>query len=259
MILQTNPEYLYTNFEKFPPENAKRLMKMILNEDKDWLDYRSRFSNLYDQSNYESPLQSMVMRAGHRLSERPFNENGFFSNVLEIGSGTGEHLKFVRHKFDSYILTDADEKTLQISEEKLVDHYSGKLKFEKQNAESLLYSDGSFDRVIATHVLEHLYKPHLVLKEWRRVLRVGGILSVLIPTDPGVAWRLGRHLGPRKKAIAQGIKYDYVMAREHVNSCSNLIALLRYYFPHSKEAWWPFSVGSIDLNLFFAFHASIKK
>ena len=74
-----------------------------------------------------------------------------------------------------------------------------------------------------------------------------------------MAWRLGRHFGPRKNAIAQGIAYDYVMAREHVNSCNNLIAILRHYFPESKEAWWPFPIPSIDLNLFFAFHATLDK
>lgn len=101
--------------------------------------------------------------------------------------------------------------------------------------------------------------PHLALKEWRRVLKHGGVISILIPTDPGLAWRLGRHFGPRKNAIARGIAYDYVMAREHVNSCNNLIALLRHYFPGSKEAWWPFPIASIDLNLFFAFHATVDK
>jgi SAM-dependent methyltransferase len=99
----------------------------------------------------------------------------------------------------------------------------------------------------------------LALKEWFRVLKPGGVLSILIPTDPGLAWRLGRNLGPRKNAIKQGIAYDYVMAREHVNSCNNLIAILRHYFPKAEEAWWPTPIPSIDLNLFFAFHTVIDK
>jgi len=128
-----------------------------------------------------------------------------------------------------------------------------------QTGSHLDYSDNTFDRLLATHVLEHIYQPHLALKEWLRVIKPGGVLSILIPTDPGLAWRLGRHLGPRKQAMAKGIPYDYIMAREHVNSCHNLVALLRYYFSDAKEAWWPFPVPSIDLNLFFAFHAVVKK
>lgn len=231
----------------------------MVNEDQAWQDYRARFSEIYDESNYVSPLQSAVMGSSHRLTEKRFSEREHFSRVLEIGAGTGEHLRFVKHSFDEYVLTDLDAKTLEIAKLKLNDTFGNKLKYETQTAEGLSYLDNSFDRLIATHVLEHIYQPHLAIKEWCRVVKNGGVLSILIPTDPGVAWRLGRHLGPRRNAIAQGISYDYVMAREHVNSCNNLIALLRHYFPERTEAWWPLPIPSIDLNLFFVFHAVIKK
>lgn len=229
------------------------------NEDQAWSDYRARFADVYDKSNYASPLQSAVMRASHRLTEKRFQECDHFAKVLEIGAGTGEHLGFVRHTFDQYVLSDLDAGTLEVAKGKLNGKFGNKLLYETQSGERLSYADNSFDRLIATHVLEHIHQPHLALKEWRRVVKNGGILSVLIPTDPGVAWRLGRHFGPRKNAVAQGIAYDYVMAREHVNSCNNLIALLRHYFPDRTEAWWPFPIPSIDLNLFFVYHAVIRK
>jgi phosphatidylethanolamine/phosphatidyl-N-methylethanolamine N-methyltransferase len=231
----------------------------VLNEDKAWLEYREKFAEVYDESNYTSPLQSSVMRSSHKLVEKEFDPRVYFSRVLEVGAGTGEHLPFIRHRFDEYTLTDLDPKTLEVAKRKLATTQNAKLKFEVQTGGGLSYADNTFDRLIATHVLEHIYQPHLVLKEWRRVIKHGGTLSILIPTDPGMAWRLGRHFGPRKNAIAKGIAYDYVMAREHVNSCNNLIAILRHYFPKSKEAWWPFPIPSIDLNLFFAFHATLDK
>ena len=231
----------------------------MLDEDQAWLDYRAKFSDVYDQSNYSSPLQSAVMRASHRLVERQFKGNEYFPRVLEIGAGTGEHLPFVQHRFDQYVLTDTDFKTLEVAKKKLNGLHDGKLSFDTQRGEQLNFADSSFDRLVATHVLEHIYQPHLTLKEWSRVVKNGGILSILIPTDPGLAWRLGRHLGPRKNAIAQGIAYDYVMAREHVNSCNNLIALIRHYFPDRSEAWWPFPIPSVDLNLFFVCHAVVRK
>ncbi|CAA9893013.1 Ubiquinone/menaquinone biosynthesis methyltransferase [Candidatus Methylobacter favarea] len=229
------------------------------NEDQAWLDYRARFADVYDESNYASPLQSTVMRASHRLAEKNFKENDHFAKVLEIGAGTGEHLNFVRHGFDHYVLADLDAKTLEVAERKLKGKFDNKLLYETQSGEELHYVDNSFDRLIASHVLEHISQPHLALKEWRRVVKNRGVLSILIPTDPGIAWRLGRHLGPRKNALAQGIAYDYVMAREHVNSCNNLIALLRHYFPERTESWWPFPIPSIDLNLFFVCHAIVDK
>lgn len=231
----------------------------MTDEDPAWLDYRARFADVYDESNYASPLQASVMRASHRLLEKRFGANDRFARVLEIGAGTGAHLEFVRHAFDQYVMTDMDAKTLEVAQRKLGERYAGRLSCETQSGAKLPYAEGSFDRVIACHVLEHIYQPHLALKEWQRVLKDGGVLSILIPTDPGVAWRLGRHLGPRKNALAQGIAYDYVMAREHVNSCNNLIALLRHYFSERSEAWWPLPLPSIDMNLFFACHATVRK
>jgi hypothetical protein len=56
-----------------------------------------------------------------------------------------------------------------------------------------------------------------------------------------------------------GFEYDYIMAREHVNSCHNLIALLKYYFPIHSAHWWPLPFNSINFNLFFCFNAKVKK
>ena len=228
-------------------------------EDKAWSDYRSRFSQVYDKSNYTSPFQALVMRASHRLAERMFGAETYFARVLEIGAGTGEHLPFVRHGFGEYILTDVDPKTLDVAKNKLISLHNGKVKFEVQSGDRLTYPDNTFDRVITTHVLEHLYQPHLVVKEWWRVVRDKGVLTILLPTDPGFAWRFGRYLGPRRNAVGQGIAYDYVMAREHVNSSYNLVAILRHYFPDGQELWWPLPLPSIDLNLFFVLNAVVRK
>ncbi|HEX6592070.1 MAG TPA: class I SAM-dependent methyltransferase [Moraxellaceae bacterium] len=228
-------------------------------EDEAWLRHRAAFSETYDEANYKSPLQRFVMHASHRLTERAIPASAHYPDVIEIGAGTGEHLPFVRHRYDRYVLTDLDSKTLDIARQKLPATLSAKAAFEAQPSGRLQYGDNSFDRLVATHVLEHIYQPHLALKEWQRVVRKDGTLSILIPTDPGMAWRLGRHLGPRRHALRQGLAYDYLMAREHVNSCNNLIALLRHYFPQRTEHWWPTPIPSIDLNLFFLFTAKNLK
>jgi len=228
------------------------------NEDQAWLDYRARFADVYDASNYASPLQSAVMRASHHLTKKNFKKRDYFTKVLEIGAGTSEHFGFVHHGLDQYVLSDLDAKTLKVTKRKLSDKFGNKLLYETQSGEGLSYVDNGFERLIAAHVLEQIYQPHLTHKEWRRVVKNCWALSILIPTDPGIAWRLGRHFSPRKNAIAPGIAYGYVMAREHVNSCNNLIVLLRHYFPERTESWWPFPIPSIDLNLFFVCHSVVK-
>ncbi len=224
-----------------------------------WLEYRENMAGVYDELNYTSPLQASAMRASHRLLERAFDGGHHFERVLEIGAGTGVHLSFVRHGFGQYVMSDHDPKALARAEQKLNGDYGDRLSYAVQRGESLDYPDDSFDRVVAVHVLEHIYPPEAALKEWCRVLKDGGTLSVLLPTDPGLAWRLARCLGPRRHAEARGIAYDYVMAREHVNPCGNLVTILRHHFGKTSEAWWPLSLASVDLNLFYAFHARVSK
>ena len=108
--------------------------------------------------------------------------------------------------------------------------------------------------MIAAHVLEHLVEPHRVLREWHRVLRPSGILTLVLPCDPGVAWRIGRAVGSRQRFIDVGIDYDYWMSREHVNPINNLVAFIRYYFRDLEEHWLPFHVPSMDVNLIYVAH-----
>jgi ubiquinone/menaquinone biosynthesis C-methylase UbiE len=189
------------------------------------------------------------MRRSHELVEQAFGPDVVFERVLEVGAGSGVHIRSVKHAFNEYFLTDFSTDMLGHIEPT---GNGGKVTVLAQDATSLSFPDDSFDRVIATHVLEHLYKPHQVLREWARVLKPGGTLSLVLPCDPGLMWRFGRYFGPRKQARKNGLAYDYVMAREHVNSITNLVTFVRYYFDERQEYWWPFRAPSTDLNLIYA-------
>ena len=232
----------------------------VAGDDPAWLTMRRRFADIYDESNYAEGLQGFVMRSGHRFSERRFGPAHRFERVLEVGAGTGAHFPYVRHSFREYHVTDLDPEALDVARKRAeTTAHDGTWVFETQSASGLRYPDQTFDRLVATHVLEHLYHPHAVLREWRRVVRMGGVISVLLPTDPGLAWRTGRRFGPRRHARRLGLDYDYVMAREHVNPLNNLIAFLRHDFPRRTEGWWPWGIPSMDLNLFFVCHAIVSQ
>jgi len=189
------------------------------------------------------------MRRSHALVEKPFGAGHKFSRVLEVGSGSGIHIDFVQHDFDEYWMTDFSDAMLKETKHRRGD---ARVRISVEDATSLSFPDDHFDRVIASHVLEHLTKPHEVLREWSRVLKPGGLLSIVLPCDPGLAWRLGRNFGPRQRAKANGLAYDYVMAREHVNSITNLVSFIRYYFDDRQESWWPTRVPFSDVNLIYA-------
>ncbi|MCD6095136.1 MAG: class I SAM-dependent methyltransferase [Thermoprotei archaeon] len=48
-------------------------------------------------------------------------------------------------------------------------------------AQYLPFRDSCFDKVIASHVIEHLDDPIMFLKEVRRILKIGGRLTLILP------------------------------------------------------------------------------
>jgi len=208
----------------------------------------------YDQSNYDANMAGSVLMRSHALLERDFGPDRHFGKVLEVGAGTMVHLQSIRHTFDSYIASDMNADLIAAAARRPLREG---VELQRLEGGALPFADGTFDRLIATHVLEHIPEPHLALAEWVRVLKPGGTLSLILPCDPGLAWRLGRHFGPRRRAQAAGLDYDYYMAREHVNSIYNLRQLVRYHLPDRKEAWWPLRIPSPDLNLIYCVNAAV--
>ena len=205
----------------------------------------------YDSLNSSKNLSSYFLSRSHKIMEEVVGSNKHFSKVLEVGAGTGEHFRFVRHSYDRYYLTDQSEVMLAAARKKYAAAATDKIFFEKQDASKLTYADNSFDRLIATHVLEHLPYPVAVLQEWDRLVRQGGLISIVLPCDPGLLWRLGRHLGPRRNARRLGVEYDYLMASEHINSIFNLVVQIKYHFPQAHEVWYPARIQLPDMNLFY--------
>ena len=203
---------------------------------------------LYDGAFYTG-LVGRVMNAGHRLLEKPFGPGEYFDRVIEVGAGTGAHVDFVRHGFGEYLVTDIDQAALDVARQRT--NRQG-VSFEVRDATSLGYPDDYFDRLVSVYNLEHLPSPEAVLREWARVVRPGGVLSIAVPTEGGMAWGLGRWMSTRRHFRRMGVDYDYVVAREHVNSCSRLVAFLRHYFPERDERWYPFRLSITHPNLILA-------
>lgn len=212
----------------------------------------SLWAAAYETNNYrDTSLSSKVLLRTHALIEKDFSNEEHFENVLEVGTGSGVHLGFVRHSFTKYVMTDASRgilDTIQVPK-----GLAERVTLKQADATSLPFKDNAFERVIATHVLEHIPGPQLVLQEWARVLKPGGVLSLILPCDPGIPWRLGRNLGPRRSAEKSGLPYDYFMAVEHINPIQNLVTIIDFLFPDKKARWWPLPfVPSPNFNLIYS-------
>ena len=212
-------------------------------------DLAARWLANYDAANYsDQGLAARVLKGTHAVLERPFGADTQFDQVLEIGAGTLAHLPSIRHGFTRYIASDGDLAVVESNRSKSLPRG---VELQHLIGEKLPFADDTFDRLIATHVLEHIVHPHRALEEWVRVVKPGGVISLILPCDPGMAWRLGRHLGPRRSGNAAGLPYDYYMAREHVNSIFGLKEIVKFHFPKRREAWWPMGVPLPDLNLIY--------
>ena len=219
--------------------------------------YNSLWVNAYKTLNYGSSLSSRLLRTSHELAERKFPRNTHLDRVLEVGAGPGIHLDYVRHSFSEYFITDLRQDMLDKAERKYSPKLARRVIYKKENAAKLSFNMNEFNRLLAIHVLEHLKNPHEVLTEWARVVSPGGIMTIVLPCDPGFLWRMGRYFGPRRNAIQLGLEYDYWMAREHINPINNLVNLIRYYFDRLEETWFPARLPSVDLNLFFICHIKV--
>ncbi len=184
-------------------------------------------NQMWEGTNYNDYLyvgaQGFVMRRLHTSMEKPFSDRDHFSLTVEVGAGEGQHLPFVRHGFDRYVMTDTR------AAQSATPLPSG-VEFRAANAEELPFEDGSVDRLVSTCVLHHLTDPERALQSWRTAVRAGGVLTILLATDPGFAHRLGRHLTTRRAAKKLNIDYDLEMAREHRNHAGGLMVMIERVF-----------------------------
>lgn len=60
------------------------------------------------------------------------------------------------------------------------DHRLGE-RFVADASDLSLLPEGKYDFVLASHALEHIANPMRALREWKRVLKVGGALLVIVP------------------------------------------------------------------------------
>ncbi|OUO70484.1 SAM-dependent methyltransferase [Thomasclavelia spiroformis] len=97
-----------------------------------------------------------------------------FSNVLDVGCGTGEVLSIIRKLYPTALLygIDISEEMLKKAEEKKIDN----LNLYLGDAEHLPFENARFDVLICTDSFHHYPKPQKAVSEFYRVLDNDGYL-----------------------------------------------------------------------------------
>ena len=183
-------------------------------------------------------LLHRLLESGQARTPRP--------SVLEVGANRGEHVGFVRHQWDEYVMLD-----LTAPDETTMEGWPDGARFVTGDAHALPFPDARFDRTVVTCVLHHLEDPERALEELRRVTRPGGRISILLPTDPGLAYRAVRALTSGVMAARAGRSAEERLshAREHRNHYASLLAMLLHVFRGDTVRRRPFPTGLPAWNL----------
>jgi phosphatidylethanolamine/phosphatidyl-N-methylethanolamine N-methyltransferase len=207
-------------------------------------DLNAWYEGDYARINSSANPKSFAFKYLHKSLEERFKSNSGL-RILEIGANIGEHVSFVSKDFESYTLTD-------IRQTKFSDQGNPKLRFQIADAENLPFDEGIFDRVISTCVFHHLADPAKGLKELRRVVKVGGCISILLPNDPGIVYRLLRGLTTLRTAKKHGLykEVQIVHALEHKNHYLSIRTLIEWIFLYDEVnlSYKPFRIASYNLN-----------
>ncbi len=159
--------------------------------------------DVYYAEAYSSIASSGSFGLASRLQHRQMERHGLVrglsgQKILEVGAGGGQRVAFVDpDSWTEYLQTDLRPPA---------EVYSGEGSWisESVDASSLPFPDQSFDRLISTCVLAHTDNPSLTLKEWRRVVRPGGLITLYLSTESSLALNFLRLLGPRQARIKAG-------------------------------------------------------
>ena len=153
----------------------------------------------YKTHAYEG-LMGFFMRYCHKNLEKiKFPKN--ISKVLEIGAGDAPHYNYIKHPFDEYFILETSKHALDI------DHKNSKIKVIEYDGKIIPFKDNYFDRIIISHCLEHINNPEKFLLQMMDKLKIGGVLSISLPTDPGLLFRLGRFY-LKNFSIKKNIKFQ---------------------------------------------------
>jgi len=232
---------LRTNQQKSKwPKKVPDLSKEQIEINDDWQKYwfevnrKNRYTRIFDFGH------NFVFQSSHPK----------FLRTLEIGAGLGDHLYYEKlsdEQMENYI-------SLEIR-----DNMAGEFKERWPKAkitiadcqEHIPHPDGHFDRVIAIHVLEHLYNLPAALEEIYRLLnKERGQLLVILPCEGGSGYTLGRKFTTERMFVKRyKMPYKWSIEAEHPNKAAEVIFELKKLFTIERQSWYPLMVPSVHLNL----------
>jgi SAM-dependent methyltransferase len=173
-----------------------------------------------------------------------------FLTTLEIGAGLGEHLSYEKltpEQRQNYVAVDIRQNMTDALRQRNPDIQA----ICADCQERIDYPDGSMDRVLAVHVLEHLPNlPKAVAEMHRLCNKERGRLYVVLPCEGGLAYTLARRISAQRifeKRYKQS--YRWFIEREHINLPQEILHEVKQYFVIESMTHFPLGVPLTTMNL----------
>lgn len=119
-----------------------------------------------------------LKRRARRIIEVLSPQEG--EKILDLGCGTGYYLFLLSSLPVSLNLVGLDNDSKALEEAR--DSLSKRIKFILSDCAKLPFKNKTFDKVVASEVLEHLQDDQKTLKEVSRILKPGGIFVISTPS-----------------------------------------------------------------------------
>ena len=136
--------------------------------------YQENYSELYSHEINDQSRKSKALKTLAVLKDY-LSDDLSKMNVLEVGCFTGEIGLMIAEHFSTWSAIDIDQNAIQIAQQRNIKEFHEHIYYRVMNAETLGFSDDSFDIIICSHVYEHVPHPQKMMDEIHRVLRRDGI------------------------------------------------------------------------------------
>lgn len=117
--------------------------------------------------------------AGRQKLILDFLKNDDPKKILDIGCGTGETITFLKNSFPQALIQGVDLSSEAVKYTKARGHQA-----QVASALKLPFPDNSFDAVLMLDVIEHIKDDNQVLREAKRIIKVGGSIILTAPSLP---------------------------------------------------------------------------
>jgi SAM-dependent methyltransferase len=166
--------------------------------------------------------------------------------TLELGAGLGAHIAFEDLTRQDYYCIELRQNMADTIMERFPTVKAAVGDCQRH----LPFDDAFFDRIVAVHVLEHLPDLPACLDEVERVLKPGGLFSIVLPCDPGLAYEIARKISSERIFRRRyRLPYGWLIRREHVNAPKEIFSLLDGRFREIDRTYYPLHAPFINANL----------